>query len=272
MELRRLCQLTRDRLRTLGTIPRMAPLCAGCGVRTSTTREHLIHGDVARMLVANFDIDGASARRRLPGAYARSSTHPAKPEIAALDPRDGVIKDLLCATCNSTWAQDLESRAARHLHAFFSGAEALDAPLVVRWLAFLSVKVFAYHRSVWTREEPFGECLSHVASGDDISRPGVLYVARGDGPLESWMFQSCLTGDLTLAGKRLYSAFALRGFAWVLRIADPERTDIGVETHLTPATPGLRVSEVAAAARAPLAVLGLPNGRPFQAAWFPGSP
>lgn len=237
----------------------------------ATSREHLIQGDVARMLLGDFDVDGVTARQRLPDSYQRSSTHPAKPPVPALDLRDGVIKRLLCRTCNSTWAQDLEARAARHLHAFNMGDAALDPRLVTSWLAFMTIKVFAYHRSAWTNEgQPFGDCLSHVAHGDDLSQPGALFVARGVGPSGDWLFQSCITGDVTIGGKRLYSAFALRGLAWVLRIADPARIDAGVETRLTPATIGLRLVDVATGDSASFAALGLPGGRPFSATWHTG--
>jgi hypothetical protein len=220
------------------------------------------------MLLGDFTLEGDAARLRLPAHYARSSTHPAKPEVAALDLRDGVIKRLLCSTCNSTWAQRLESRAAHHLHSLLTEGAPLDPRVVVPWLAFLTVKVFAYHKSSWKGDEPFGDCLSHIARGEELWRDGILFVAQGDGPPEDWLFQSCITGDVTLAGKRLYSSFALRGFAWVLRIADPGRVDAGVEVRLTSAAPGLRAADVAPADRAALAALGLPHGRPFLATWL----
>jgi hypothetical protein len=220
------------------------------------------------MLLGDFTLEGSAARLRLPEHYVRSSTHPAKPEVPAIDLRNGVIKRLLCSTCNSTWAQRLETRAAQHLHSFLAEDAPLDPRVVVPWLAFLTVKVFAYHRSAWPGGEPFGDCLSHIARGEELWSDGVLFVTRGDGPSEDWLFQSCITGDMTQAGKRLYSSFALRGFAWVLRIADSGRIDAGVEARLTKAEPGRRAAEVATANRAALAALGLPYGRPFSATWL----
>lgn len=190
--------------------------CAACGIEGRLSKEHLIHRDIARAAVGDFSLEPEKARSQLSGNYSLRSTHPQKPAIPVLDPRDGVIKDLLCSWCNSTWAQELEVAAARHMHKFAAGDVRLKRGLVLRWLAFFTTKMLAYHRGTWDRAEfPYGDSLYEIACGWPLGRGSRLLMARIDSA-RTWSFQWAMRIETNETGSTFCSGLGMRGLIWML--------------------------------------------------------
>jgi hypothetical protein len=98
-------------------------ICNGCGKREATSREHLVHVAVARVLLKD---------RQIRTGKERDEAFRSDPFFARLqlyrDPLEGEperpismsvwIRDLLCPDCNGGWAKKLEEDAGNDLYQF----------------------------------------------------------------------------------------------------------------------------------------------------------
>lgn len=215
-----------------------------------------MHQDIARAALGDFSLKPEQARSRLSGNYSLRSTHPQKPAIPVLDPRSGVIKDLLCADCNNTWSQELEAAAARHMHKFAAGDVRLNRSLVLRWLAFFTTKMLAYHRGTWDRAEfPYGDSLHEIACGWPLGRGSRLLMARIDSA-RTWSFQWAMRTETHETGSTFLSGLGMRGLIWMLCGSSAPTTRSAWAGPYTPAKRYMRLRDVRPVADEPLEDFG----------------
>lgn len=218
--------------------PRM-PTCNGCGRDTDSSDEHLIHRRVGEALLGTTQhVDTAEMRRELLTGYVRFDG--AAGEVRRSDVRmDGVIQNLLCAECNSGWANELEAAAGANLFAFLHQGSALDLDIFLRWFLFFQVKAEMYYtRSAPLRSGPMLDLFSRIR--DPRATISIrLYCGRVDADPTTWQFtfHRALPGGEVAAGFMLVTHTVI----WFMPL-DAMDPPIG----LTQAREGLRLSNLPA--------------------------
>jgi hypothetical protein len=121
-------------------------ICNGCGQRKPTSKEHLVHVAVARVLLKNRQIRTSQERDEALRTDAFLSGLHLYRDPLEDEPERSIslsvwIENLMCADCNGSWARRLEEEAGAALYQFVH----LHRPAtdVLRgWAFFFAIKLW----------------------------------------------------------------------------------------------------------------------------------
>jgi hypothetical protein len=175
------------------------PRCNGCGRDRETSREHLIHFGVGRALLGDPSVSNTEEmRRRLEHkTFLQAAKDAGSPNgRGRLIRADMHITSLLCETCNSGWARELEEEAGDHLFNFLNGDAPMDRGLLGRWIRFFAIKCGAYYqRTEWLAagDRPLLQDLSKPEHPDEplfmaemVDRPSVTWAYYQRNMTDMW--------------------------------------------------------------------------------------
>lgn len=121
-------------------------VCNGCGQRRPTSREHLVHVVVARVLLKD---------RKIRAGRERDAALRSHPFLSGLrvysDPLEGDperpahltvwVENLLCKDCNGDWAKRLEEESGEALYQFVH-LHPPASPILRAWAFFFAIKLW----------------------------------------------------------------------------------------------------------------------------------
>ena len=241
--------------------------CNACGAEGATSREHLFHIAIGRVIVADKGLTPDQVRTRLQDAYHRDFRLYKLGGSPIADEEEGAawfnqaIEGLICMGCNKRWAKELEEQAGENLYDFTNLHGRADARLLRRWAFFFATKLWWGHR----RTEPLAGGLLLPFLGKLVD-PAVridmpVRLARLTSSPRDWSFAGIMRG---WAGtKSPYIMWIMRGVVWMVVAKSPHQISLPVRT--TELVDGLTLPQVPAIRRRELVPL-------FKAPpWPPGS-
>lgn len=117
-------------------------ICNGCGQSSEPTREHLMHRDIARVLLDAPELPTGQVRPSFErGHFAEYLINTGPDDQIRQFSFNMVIEDLLCRDCNDR-AGKLESRAAPALRAFLCEGAPANGPLLRQWAWYFAMKLW----------------------------------------------------------------------------------------------------------------------------------
>lgn len=166
-------------------------VCNGCGQRKPTSREHLVHVAVARVLLKD---------RKIKTGRERDAALRNHPFLSGLrlyrnplegDPERSAhltvwVENLLCRDCNGEWARRLEEEAGAALYQFVH-LHRPASPILRAWAFFFAIKLWWSQRRAEALR--WGDLLPVLrAIRDDRDVPTSIRVAQVRG--SHWNFAS----------------------------------------------------------------------------------
>lgn len=117
-------------------------ICNGCGQSSEPTKEHLLHRDIARVLLDAPDLSSGQVRPSFEGGhFSEYLTNTGPDGRVRRFNFNKTIENLLCQDCNDR-AGKLESRAAPSLRAFLYEGTPADGPLLRQWAWYFALKLW----------------------------------------------------------------------------------------------------------------------------------
>ena len=124
--------------------------CNGCGRRKPTSKEHLLHVAVARVLLKDRSIETGKQRdaalRRDPFFTGlKLYRNPLAGESERLIYLHVYVENLICKECNGTWARLLEEEAGLNLYQFVHLHRPAEA-ILREWSFYFAIKLWWANR------------------------------------------------------------------------------------------------------------------------------
>ncbi len=196
-----------------------------------TSKEHLVHVAVGRVILANKRLTAPDVRRHLQSDYFREfEMHSPFPEGEPLGRAwlNGSISGLICRECNQGWARELEESAGKALYAFTLERRAAEARLLRRWAWYFAAKMwFSNHRTEGLSDGPLVPILEKLAT-PSVSIEMPVRVAVVDASPRDWRFAGLAMG--WAAGPDPFIAWIIRGVLWMVVASDNESLRLPVRT------------------------------------------
>ncbi len=167
-------------------------ICNGCGAPSSPTEEHLVHRDIARVLLAAPKSPRRDVRPSLEGGFFSGFVHSnGQNQSLGRVNFNAAIDNLLCGECNRHKAGPLEAQAGKALQSFLVDGAVADFSLLRRWAWYFALKFWWYKRPT-----------------EDL-RAGVLF------PVLSTLFREGSSVDLRVRVADLAADHNLYSYMWV---------------------------------------------------------
>lgn len=173
--------------------------CNACGDVGATSREHLIHVAIGRVILGNAGLSKDEVRAGLQSERFRQFGLYREPSLSE---REGPawsnqsIRGLICKECNETWAKELEEEAGKALFGFINGGEPAQAALLRRWAWYFAIKLWwANTRTETLADGPLQPMLAQIAKPDaQVVSPMLVRVVRLPFKGEEWDFAANVRG------------------------------------------------------------------------------
>lgn len=237
--------------------------CNACGAEGKTSKEHLIHVAIGRVILNDKRLSREQVRERLQDKrhrgfqlYNLEDGFPMSDEqIEGPAWFNQEIRGLICVDCNEDWARILEENAGNNLYDFTHLYGKADGTLLRRWAWFFAVKLWWGHsRTESLADGPLLPILSKLAQLDaNVEMP--VRVARLTSSTRTWDFSSIMRG---WAGRsNPYIFWIIGGVVWMVvgkppgPIRLPIRTTELVDGLTLPRVPTIRKRDLVRAFTAP---------------------
>jgi hypothetical protein len=217
--------------------------CNACDHEGKTSREHLIHVAIGRVILGNRGLSPDQVRTHLQSGRFRDFRY-----YESIDDDEGAapvawlnqeLRGLICETCNNRWARQLEEDAGNNLYDFTMLRGKADAPLLRRWALYFAIKLwFAGTRSEDLAHGPLRPVLRSLADPGVTVKVPVL-VARVDASPNVWNFVASAKG--WRGSDTPFMAWVMRGVVWVVAVTDGPKVTLPIPA--TPLVAGLRLQD-----------------------------
>jgi len=227
------------------TTERGAWKCNACDHEGKTSREHLIHVAIGRVILGNRKLSPDQVRERLRDQHFREfGAYETPLEEGPSRPfwLNSHIRGLICERCNRTWARQLEEDAGENLYGFTMLGQAVDAQLLKRWAWFFAMKMwFSSWRPQALMDGPLRSVLPSRAKPDvSVEMPVVL--ARLDASPRQWSFAGTAGGLRGTGTITPHMFWIIRGVVWIVAATDAGK--VSLPFRVTPLVPGIRLPQV----------------------------
>ena len=205
--------------------------CNACGSEGPTSREHLIHVAIGRVILADRGLSSDEVRRRLQEEEYREFRRYAIGQGFPLGEKDvgqawfnTEIRGLICRSCNSGWAKDLEEAAGPRLYSFVHLHGQADEQVLRRWAAFFAIKLWwAYRRTEVLADGALRSILPKLADPKVQVEPSVCVARLHGASPQRWNFAGTMGGWAAgLDGP--YIPWIIRGVVWIFVLAKRHTT------------------------------------------------
>lgn len=193
---------------------RQETVCNGCGQRKPTSKEHLVHVAVARVLLKDRAIKTGKDRDAALRAHPFFSGLKLYRDPLRSDPERPIfltvyVENLICKECNQTWARELEEEAGDALYQFIHLHRPAQAVLR-EWSFYFAVKLWwAQKRAEALRWGDLVPVLRAISGRAGL--PSSIRVAQVRG--SHWEFASLSGG---WAGDPPHITFIIRGVVFIV--------------------------------------------------------
>jgi hypothetical protein len=218
--------------------------CNACEHEGKTSKEHLIHIAIGRVILANRGMSPDEVRRHLRSGPFRDFRYieSIDDDFDSLDVAwlNQEIRGLICETCNQRWARQLEQEAGNNLYDFTHGRGKVNGPLLRRWAWYFAIKLwFAGTRPEGISHGPLLPVLRALADPDVMVKMPVL-VARVQASPRDWSFAA--TGKGWRGEHTPFIAWIIRGVVWVVTASGGPTVMLPIPA--TPLVSDLRLQDV----------------------------
>ena len=205
-------------------------VCNACDHEGKTSREHLIHIAIGRVILANRGLSPDEVREHLRTGPFREFRYleTIDDDIDSADVAwlNQEIRGLICETCNRRWARQLEQDAGNNLYDFTHLRGRADARLLRRWPWFFAIKLwFAGSRPEGIAHGPLRPVLRSLADPAVVVTMPVL-VARIDSSARDWSFAA--TGKGWRGADTPFFAWIIRGLVWIVAATDGPKVTLPI--------------------------------------------
>ena len=199
--------------------------CNACGSEGKTSREHLIHVAIGRVILGDKRLTRDEVRTLLQSGDLRDFRRHRLGAGFPLEDHDvgpgwfnTEIRGLLCESCNSGWAKDLEEQAGANLYDFTEMYGRADAQVLRRWAMFFAIKLWW----AYSRPEPLagGALITFLGKlVDPAVQVGTsIRLARLTSSRRDWNFAATM-GGWAGGGYTPFIAWIMRGVVWLVVVA-----------------------------------------------------
>lgn len=217
--------------------------CNACGFQGKTSKEHLIHVAVGRVILANKALSPESVREHLQDdEFKRYGLYASPSENDRLEDAwiNGFIRGLICKGCNEGWARRLEEEAGANLYDFTILGGAANAEILRRWAWYFAMKLrYAHSRPEGLADGPLLTVLPTLADAEaKAALPVVL--ARLTASPRVWRFSAIGRG--WAGADTPFISWIVRGVVWMVVVPQGPKVILPIPT--TPLVDGLRLYKV----------------------------